>query len=309
MPGNKKKRQKALRKKRRKDKLRKKKRQQKQVPGRQTSSSKQITHSPHIGPEETAHIPVLPAIIENLINLKYSPQEISKRTKTIYNDIISKSLNITRGNFDVIGTEDMQKHFYLYDRHFFNTFFHDNYRDVISFRLSRKMTKLGGKTEHRKDKARYRIVLSTYLLFQTFQDIEREIVVNGIVCHNRLEAAMRVLEHEIIHLLEMVLFHSSSCRKPRFKQLSRNIFGHTGVTHQLVTQAERAWKNMQLCPGEKVEFEFEGKMYQGIISRITKRATVLVEDPEGYLVDTKGTKYRKYYIPLQFLRKIGNKTK
>ena len=128
--------------------------------------------------------------------------------------------------------------------------------------------------------------------------------VNGIVCHDRLEATMRVLEHEIIHLIELIVFGSSSHSRPRFKRLSRNIFGHTDVTHQLVTQTEIAKKKFNLRVGDKVVFEFEGKQYRGIISRITKRATVMVENPHGAYVDAQGTHYTKYLVPLRFLKQV-----
>lgn len=92
---------------------------------------------------------------------------------------------------------------------------------------------------------------------------------------------MRILEHEIIHLLEMIIFKNSSCKNKRFKTIVKNIFGHSDVTHQLVTQKEVANKKMNLKIGDRVTFEFDGKRYFGFITNITKRATVMVRDKKG----------------------------
>jgi hypothetical protein len=244
---------------------------------------------------------------EDLVNLKYTNREIKKKTKKIYCQILAQSKNFDEGNFTKIGTEDLKNLFYLYDLYFFDRFFYSTCRRRIFFRLSRRMTKAAGMTTYMKHANTYEISLSTTLIFQTFQDVMREVVVNGIVCHDRLEASMRVLEHEIIHLLEVVLFGSSSHSRPRFKQLCRNIFGHTDITHQLVTQPEIAHEKFNLRVGDEVSFEYEGTAHNGIIIRITKRATVIVRDPHGLYQDSQGTRYSKYYVPLNLLKKNRSK--
>ncbi len=239
---------------------------------------------------------------EDFVNLKFTPQDIEKKTRKIYRQILAESKNFDKGNFKIIGTDDLWRLFELYDLYFLNACLYNNYREKIFFRLSRRMTKAAGKTTYMKHTGTYVISLSTTLIFQTFHDIMREVVVNGIVCHDRLEATMRVLEHEIIHLLELVLFGSSSCSQLRFKRLSHNIFCHTDVTHQLVTQAERAQKKFSLRVGDEVLFEYEGEARRGIISRITKRATIMVKDSNGLYSDPQGNRYSKYYIPLPLLK-------
>ena len=106
-------------------------------------------------------------------------------------------------------------------------------------------------------------------------------------------------ENQFNHPLDI---DSSSCSKPRFKRLSRNIFGHSGVTHQLVTQTELAQKKFNLRVGQEVSFEYDGEGYHGIISKITKRATVMVSDLRGAYRDSRGRRYSKYYIPLHLLK-------
>jgi bifunctional DNA-binding transcriptional regulator/antitoxin component of YhaV-PrlF toxin-antitoxin module len=83
----------------------------------------------------------------------------------------------------------------------------------------------------------------------------------------------------------------------------RQIFAHTETTHQLITHPERALKRYGIKIGDKVEFMYKNSTYTGIVNRITKRATVLVEHSDRRLY-TDQKNYLKYYIPLSKLKKI-----
>ena len=244
---------------------------------------------------------------KDLTNLKYTPIRIRRTNRKIYRQILRESENIDQGNFNAIAVKDFARLFELYDLHFFDRYFHNQYNGKIFFRLSERMTSAGGKIAYAKGTDAYTIYLSTALIFQTFGGVTREITVNGIVCRDRLEATMRILEHEVIHLLELVFFDSTSCSKPRFKRLCQNIFGHTEVTHRLVTQAELAQEQHNLEVGSTVSFEYSGETYRGVISRITKRATVMVRDRAGDFRDLQGARYNKYYIPLEDLKQVRSR--
>ena len=53
-----------------------------------------------------------------------------------------------------------------------------------------------------------------------------------------------------------------------------------------------------------MEFEVDGRRLSGIVNRITKRATVLVEDAAGRKFND-GLRYLTYYVPLHALVVIG----
>jgi len=53
--------------------------------------------------------------------------------------------------------------------------------------------------------------------------------------------------------------------------------------------------------GSRVTFDFEGARLAGRVNRLTKRATVLVEDAEGERF-SDGGRYRRYYVPIVHLR-------
>ena len=75
---------------------------------------------------------------------------------------------------------------------------------------------------------------------------------------------------------------------------------HRDHTHSLVTRRERA-AEAGIRIGSRVSFIFEGQELTGRVNRITKRATVLVPDPEGSPF-SDGSRYKTYYVPLVHLK-------
>ena len=125
-------------------------------------------------------------------------------------------------------------------------------------------------------------------------------MVTGIRCSSRLDALQRIFEHEMIHLAEMLVWEDSSCAGARFKGIARRWFGHTESTHRLPTALDIARRTLGIRTGSRVHFVHEGVTYCGVVNRISRRATVLVEHPQGTLYDD-GRRYRKFYVPLQCL--------
>ena len=111
------------------------------------------------------------------------------------------------------------------------------------------------------------------------------------------------MEHEIVHLIEMLLWGKSSCSQPRFHSITRRFFGHTQNKHNLTTPKEKAFVKFGIRPGVKVRFRFDGIEHTGIVNRVSKRATVLVEDSRGRRY-TDGKHYAKFYVPVQMLEAV-----
>lgn len=252
-----------------------------------------------------------------LVERAYAGDDIARKTRAVYDAVLSRSSQLTKGNFESISPADLSLLFDLYDEHFYAGDLDGLVKASgvpVTFELSARLTRSAGLTkrfaararrgEPPRTAARYEIALSTTLLFQTFRDVERTVRVNGLVCNDRLEAAQRVFEHELTHLLEMLVWGSSNCDQGRFRALVRNYFGHPQTRHDLVTQQERARARFDVRVGDRVAFEFEGVRHEGVVNRITRRATILVEGATGE-VYTDGKRYVKYYIPLPMLEKVG----
>ncbi len=239
---------------------------------------------------------------------KCKPSEIAARSAAIYEAVLEKSRHLDAGNFRSLHCDDLTQLFEEYDQRFFGGRCRQALGEAkLSFRLSPRMTSAGGKTTRITPRGRgtprYEIAVSTTLLFQTFHDVEREVVVTGVVCHDRLQALQRVFEHELIHLIEMMAWNASNCSAARFQSIAARFFGHTDHRHQLITPKERAVVKYGLRPGSLVRFQMGGRHYEGILNRITKRATVLVEDPAGRLYNN-GRRYAAYYVPLEKLTRV-----
>lgn len=210
---------------------------------------------------------------------------------------------LIQGNFDRIHPDDLELLFELYDEYFFDNLIRKSLpRKYLTFRISKRMTSVGGTTTRWPGRGivrppRFEIAVSSTLLFQSFQDPERRITVTGIECDHRLDALMRVFEHEMVHLLELFLWEDSSCSLHRFQTIAHANFGHTDHRHDLLTPSEAAFTQLGIRPGVAVKFRYEGRTLAGIVNRVTKRATVLVPDPAGRKY-SDGSRYSKYYIPV-----------
>lgn len=236
--------------------------------------------------------------------------DYQKSAKTIRATVLQGSQVMGTPNFRATSVGDLRTMAELYDAMFFeNTCLALARHYGMAFRWSSRMTKAGGKTTRfltRRSlltpaQPHYEITLSSSLLFQTFRDQERQIRVCGCRCVNRLEAMQRIVEHELIHLGEMLAWNDSDCSATQFQSIAYRFFSHTEHRHELVTQRERAQAVFNVRLGSKVSFRYEGKKLVGVVNRITRRATVLVESPAGVLY-SDGKRYRKFYIPIAGLK-------
>ena len=103
--------------------------------------------------------------------------------------------------------------------------------------------------------------------------------------------------------IEMLLWTTSSCLVRRFQSIALRFFGHTTHTHELITPAERAFAEFGIKPGDYVRFRFKGGDYTGLVNRVTKRATVLVQDTRGRR-HRDGNRYATFYIPVESLEAL-----
>jgi hypothetical protein len=226
--------------------------------------------------------------------------------------VLNSSRSMDTRNFQRVAKQDLERMAEAYDQVFFEGLCLPLARSFgLSFRLSSRMTRAGGKTTRTiyrgsrsaPSRTHYEIALSTSLLFQSFRKPNDTIRVCGYDCSDRLTAMQRIVEHEMIHLCEMLAWVHSDCAAGRFQSIARNMFGHTEHRHELITQQERAAEEFNIRSGSHVAFEFEGRVLHGIVNRITRRATILVEAPSGERY-SNGKRYLKYYVPIHQLRPI-----
>lgn len=270
-----------------------------------------LVEQPHLGEQarSVTEDHVSAKLLQIVESTTLDVEESSASTARIHATVLSKSQHIDAPNFTRIHRADLELVFNKYDDEFFDGQIKKKLGTIpLHFGLSKRMTKSGGKTAYYTDRTsgerRYEISVSTTVLFGCFDgDDHRPITASGILCRDRLDALQRVMEHELVHLVELLLWDKSSCSQPRFHSITQRFFGHTENKHQLVTPQERAKVRYGIQPGTVVRFRFDGVERQGIVNRVNKRATVLVEDHRGMLY-SDGKRYAKYYVPVQLLAAI-----
>lgn len=249
-----------------------------------------------------------------LLNLNHDPANLDRVFRQVHEKVLSQSPYLNdMGNFTKIGTNDLARMFQLYDQYLLNGLVAASVSaqgSNLEFVLSRRLTRSGGQTKRTRPSrsqsfaaARYEIAVSVPVLFATFSEVDRPVRACGRLCYNRLEALQRIMEHEILHLAEMLAWDRSNCSAKRFKTLALNIFGHTESHHQMITPQERAMVHFGVKPGARVTFEWEGKKIVGIVNSIRRRVTVLVPSTTG-VPYSDGNRYEKFYVPVERLKPV-----
>ena len=151
----------------------------------------------------------------DILSIHNQPDVISARTTAIHQAMLRESQYIKQPNFDKIEIEDLARLFELYDEGFFDGWLTRRVKAKagvpLKLRLSSRMTRAGGKTTKRRrrlstgrTRSSFEIAVASRMLFMTFRDVDRPVAVCGLTCKDRLEALQRIMEHEVVHLGELL---------------------------------------------------------------------------------------------------------
>ena len=240
-----------------------------------------------------------------------APAQSRAISRRIYQTALACRPGWQAGNFQHLDNRDLQFVFNATDDLFFDGMVRqlaDSKQFPLRFRVSRRMTHSGGVTKMttlpgRGRKREFEIAISAPLLFHSFQEGQgAATLVTGVPCLNRLEALQKIIEHEMLHLVELMIWDDSNCSARRFRSIAARIFGHSQSNHQLLTPRDIARRDHGISPGDWVQFSHRGCQLTGRVNRITKRATVLVPCRQGTRYND-GKRYTKFYIPFERLRK------
>lgn len=241
---------------------------------------------------------------------RLSQRQRLERETSVYRHVLQNSQRISRGNFSSLAPADLGMIFHAIDEDFFDGCLSIACEKLtskpLSFRLSTRMTSSGGMTtmQHAggwRPATEFEIAVATTPLFETFK-IDSTAQVGGRLCHDRLEALQRIMEHEIVHLIELLLWEDSNCSANPFREIVHRFFGHLESNHQLLTPRDVARQKLGISIGDKVRFTKGTQTMEGYVNRISKRATVLVHSHLGHRY-SDGQRYEKFYVPLTNLKK------
>ncbi len=229
-------------------------------------------------------------------------EDVDARRAEVRAYVLNTSEHLRDGD-STLSVPDMGAAFAAYDDLFFDGWLR-RHVSRIDFALNGRLRRSAGRLLWKPSlPGDFTLELSPRLLRQSFADVEREVRVNGCVVNDQLDAALRVFEHELVHLTEVAEFGRSSCDRARFARRARNLFGHRSTKHEMVTVSERAAAVFDIRPGCQVRFRYRGRFFVGRVNRITQRATVLVPDARGERYSDGGT-YAKFYVPVEALSRV-----
>lgn len=240
----------------------------------------------------------------DIINTKLDCKSIDHRRKEVLSAFLQRSPNIREAAITSISSSDLELLYKLYDEIYLEGWFVNAYKGRLRFSLSRRMTKSAGLTLCPRNISRIKpeeVVIEIRIgvdFFFHYGLVGGNKAVCGIKTNSSLEALLLVFEHELCHAIEFINYKKSSCKAQRFKTLAANLFGHTDSCHRLPTNRQIATQKLGLRIGDTVSFDSKGKRLTGIIYNINKRATVMVRNNKGPLMDSRGNRYSKYYVPL-----------
>ncbi|WP_346940091.1 hypothetical protein [uncultured Clostridium sp.] len=207
-------------------------------------------------------------------------------------------------SIDILTLKNISSLIDIYDYYVLRGYLVKTIPEGIKVSISNRMTSSGGKTifSKRGREYSYEIRISNRVMERFIED-NRSKIVCGIKAIDTLEALMLILEHEICHVIEFSKYGNSNCKEERFKTIAFNLFGHKSSYHEILKKEDTLNKTIKssFAKGQVVQFKYKGILYEGIISNINKRATVMVKDINGAYRDNNGFSYSKWYIPLKLL--------
>ncbi len=243
--------------------------------------------------------------------LHREPADAQARAAGVRARLVAECPELRVGDALGLSSSHLRRLFELYDAAFFDELLQQRLREhgaTLEFGFANRLRTSGGRTtKHRVadgSAPRYTIELGTTPLRNAFVSDAASVVVNGLPCGDRLAAVLRVFEHELVHLLELLEFDRSDCARDRFAYFAHRLFGHADQTHRLASPTEWARGAYALKTGSVVAFEHRGERRIGMLNRATERATVLVPANDGRMY-SDGQRYRKFTVPLESLHRVA----
>jgi hypothetical protein len=213
---------------------------------------------------------------------------------------IRKFLNIDKKNFEL--TEDIiEKLFIIFDKIYFKNLIEDKLYEKhinINFGISKKFKNVAGMCKYKNNKVE--LIFSSYILEKINNDKFKSIEINGIICYDITDVLINLMEHEITHLVlflyDKYTHDIKSGHNDQFKNLVNNMYGHTKITHDLLSGDVTKYKESKEIASKvlKVGMKIKCKKDNGIVIDIKDQ--YIMYRVEGKDNKVKGCKFNEYSI-------------
>ncbi|QKF94834.1 SprT-like protein [Fadolivirus algeromassiliense] len=221
--------------------------------------------------------------------------EKEQKKKEVYDYLLKKVFYDP--NFKSLTNKDIKQTFNIIDMVYFNGKINKYIKENninLSFKSSAKLTKTAGicKFKYTGERTcKYSIGISNKILDNLFVKDEKSLKINGLLCYNRLECYINILEHELTHLL-ILLFCPEEGQEmgghtETFKKITKNLFGHTEYKHMLLSGdyelVEEKKKEMKLnieVGDYIISKPINGKIFKGVVTNISNKSVTVLLDSE-----------------------------
>lgn len=143
---------------------------------------------------------------------------------------------IRYGEYPTLSEAMMKEMYEFYDANFFYGLLSKQVGNrAVTYKISNKATKSAGSLRMGDP---VRITLSQPIFRDVVGNVDN-LSVNGLSVSNRMDAIMRVMEHELVHLAlssSDTDKHAVEGHGTLFKAIVKGLFGHTETTHQLISK-------------------------------------------------------------------------
>ncbi|HEY0007571.1 MAG TPA: hypothetical protein VGB55_02510, partial [Tepidisphaeraceae bacterium] len=196
-------------------------------------------------------------------DLVQPPETMPARRALIRETMLQQSRGIQTPNFARCHDADLRLLLNLYDAHCFAGQLHfrlsRGHCGSVALRYSNRLRSAGGKTIRQRtaDGAQYAIEIASRVLMCNFVRPGDSVVICGLPCGDRLDALMRVMEHELIHLAEFLFDGNSRCSAKPFRAAAAALFGHVAHQHAMITPRQRVLAATHIRPGNRVRFNHD----------------------------------------------------
>ena len=169
--------------------------------------------------------------------LKFDKEHIARNRKELMKSLVDKYGKYPKMEHSTI-PKLMQKMYEYYDESFFQGLLSRQVKSSgkgIVFELSNQASSSAGSAWVRRNKTT-RIMFSVKVFREVTKKTVASLTVNGLNVTNRVDAMMRVMEHELVHLALLTSGskeHTNEGHGPFFKAIVFALFGHITTTHDL----------------------------------------------------------------------------
>jgi hypothetical protein len=240
------------------------------------------------------------------------------KKKKVY-DYLLKNV-IKNANFKSLKPTQLKETYLILDKVYFegeiNKYLQKNCDIELDFKTSGRLKTTAGKCNWRYDfrdddiKFRYKIEISSPIIYSLFDKGEKSLKINGLNCTNKLECYINLFEHELTHLVIFLfcpeLGKGMGGHTQVFRAIVKNLFGHTEYKHYLLygnieqveKDAEEAKINVEI-DDHIITKPIGGKILSGIVKKVNPKSVRILLD--------SGKLFNIYYFAIAKIDKKNKK--